>query len=53
MGGSLKTEAVVLRSMRYGEADRILHAYTPERGRVSAIAKGARRTRRPPNPRSA
>jgi DNA repair protein RecO (recombination protein O) len=41
--GPIKTEAVVLRSMRYGEADRILHLYTPERGRVSAIAKGSRR----------
>jgi DNA repair protein RecO (recombination protein O) len=43
--GSLKTEAVVLRSMRYGEADRILHLYTPDRGRLSAIAKGARRAK--------
>jgi DNA repair protein RecO (recombination protein O) len=42
---SVKTEAVVLRSMRYGEADRILHVYTPHRGRVSAIAKGVRRAR--------
>jgi DNA repair protein RecO (recombination protein O) len=39
----MKTEAVVLRSMRYGEADRILHLYTPEHGRMSAIAKGSRR----------
>ena len=31
--------------MRYGEADRILHLYTPMRGRVGAIAKGVRRTR--------
>jgi DNA repair protein RecO (recombination protein O) len=31
--------------MRYGEADRILHLYTPDRGRVSAIAKGVRRAR--------
>ena len=45
MAGPVKTEAVVLRSMRYGEADRILHVYTPHRGRVSAIAKGVRRTR--------
>jgi DNA repair protein RecO (recombination protein O) len=45
MPGSLKTEAIVLRSMRYGEADRILHLYTPHRGRISAIAKGVRRTR--------
>ena len=35
----------MLRSMRYGEADRILHLYTPHRGRVSAIAKGVRRVR--------
>jgi DNA repair protein RecO (recombination protein O) len=45
MAGSIKSEAVVLRSMRYAEADRILHLYTAERGRVSAIAKGVRRTR--------
>jgi DNA repair protein RecO (recombination protein O) len=43
--GSVKTEAVVLRSMRFGEADRILHLYTPHRGRVGAIAKGVRRAR--------
>jgi DNA repair protein RecO (recombination protein O) len=40
-----KTEAVVLRSIRFGEADRILHLYTEERGRVNAIAKGVRRVR--------
>ena len=45
MPGSLKTEAVVLRGIKYGEADRILHLYTPERGRVSAIAKGVRRAK--------
>jgi DNA repair protein RecO (recombination protein O) len=45
MPAPLKTEAVVLRSIRYGEADRILHLYTPERGRVGAIAKGVRRSR--------
>jgi DNA repair protein RecO (recombination protein O) len=45
MPGPVKTEAVVLRSIRYGEADRILHVYTPHRGRVSAIAKGVRRAR--------
>ena len=33
----------MLRSIRYGEADRILHLYTAERGRVNAIAKGSRR----------
>ncbi len=35
----------MLRSLRYGEADRILHLYTPERGRLSAIAKGVRRSK--------
>ncbi len=45
MSGAVKTEAIVLRSIRYGEADRILHLYTPGRGRVSAIAKGVRRAR--------
>lgn len=45
MAGPVKTEGIVLRSLRYGEADRILHLYTPMRGRISAIAKGVRRTR--------
>src|ERR1700730_5889807 len=43
--GPVRTEAVVLRSIRFGEADRILHLYTPDRGRVGAIAKGVRRAR--------
>src|SRR5258708_6543487 len=44
MPGSLKTEAIVLRSLRYGEADRILHLYTPHRGRLGAIAQRVRLT---------
>ena len=44
-GRSYKTEAVVLRSLRLGEADRILHLYTRSRGRVGAVAKGIRRTK--------
>jgi DNA repair protein RecO (recombination protein O) len=43
--GPLKVQAVVLRSLRYGEADRILHLYTPQRGKMGAIAKGVRRAR--------
>jgi len=43
--GPLKTEAIVLRSIRYGEADRILHMYTLHHGRLGAIAKGVRRAR--------
>ena len=45
MAGSFKTEAVVLRSIRYGEADRVLHLYSAEHGRVGAVAKGVRRTK--------
>jgi DNA repair protein RecO (recombination protein O) len=45
MPGSFKTEAVVLRSIRFGEADRILHLYSQRMGRLGAIAKGARRPR--------
>jgi len=44
-GRGYKTEAVVLRSLRFGEADRVLHLYTLERGRVGAVAKGVRRTK--------
>ena len=42
---TLKDEAIVLRSLRFGEADRILHLFTKDHGRINAIAKGARRTR--------
>jgi|SRR5215210_2499257 len=44
-GRGYKTEAVVLRSLRLGEADRVLHLYTLDRGRVGAVAKGVRRTK--------
>jgi DNA repair protein RecO (recombination protein O) len=44
-GRSYKTEAVVLRSFRLGEADRVLHVYTLARGRIGAVAKGIRKTK--------
>src|SRR5437899_5285324 len=44
-GRTYKTEAVVLRSIRFGEADRVLHLYTSDRGRVGAVAKGVRKTK--------
>jgi DNA repair protein RecO (recombination protein O) len=44
-GRSYATEAVVLRSFRLGEADRVLHLYTLERGRIGAVAKGVRKTK--------
>jgi DNA repair protein RecO (recombination protein O) len=43
-GRPYRTEAVVLRSFRLGEADRVLHLYTLDRGRVGAVAKGIRKT---------
>ncbi len=44
-GRPYKSEAIVLRSLRFSEADRILHLYTLERGRIGAIAKGVRKTK--------
>src|SRR5262245_22525321 len=44
-GRTYRTEAVVLRSFRLGEADRVLHVYTLDRGRVGAVAKGIRKTK--------
>jgi DNA repair protein RecO (recombination protein O) len=44
-GRTTKTEAIVLRSLRFSEADRILHLYTAHRGRLGAIAKGVRKTK--------
>ena len=40
-----KTEAVVLKQTPLGEADRILSLYTPDLGKVRAIAKGVRRSK--------
>src|SRR5687767_11197683 len=45
MARTYRTEAVVLRSFRFGEADRVLHVYTLDRGRVGAVAKGVRKTK--------
>ena len=40
---SFRVEAVVLRHSDYGEADRLLTLYSRERGKLRAIAKGARK----------
>ena len=42
---SFRVEAVVLRHADWGEADRLLTLYTRQRGKVRAVAKGARRIR--------
>jgi DNA repair protein RecO (recombination protein O) len=44
-GRGYQTEAVVLRSFRLGEADRVLHLYTVAHGRIGAVAKGVRKTK--------
>src|SRR6266540_1044743 len=44
-GRTYTRAAVVLRSLRFGEADRVLHLYTLDRGRVGAVAKGVRKTK--------
>ena len=43
---TLHCEALVLRAVDFGESDRIVHLLTPALGRLPAIAKGARRSRR-------
>ena len=37
-------EAILLRSVDFGESDRIIHFLTPSQGRLTAMAKGARRS---------
>jgi DNA repair protein RecO (recombination protein O) len=41
-----RTRALVLRTFDQGESDRVVHLYSEALGRVSAIAKGARRSKR-------
>lgn len=41
-----RTRALVLRTFDQGESDRVVRLYTESLGRVSAIAKGARRSKR-------
>ncbi len=41
-----RTRALVLRTFDLAESDRLVHLYTEDLGRVSAIAKGARRSQR-------
>ena len=40
----IHTDALVLRSVDFGESDRILHLLIPDSGRLTVIAKGARRS---------
>lgn len=40
---SYKTEAIILKSKNYGEADRILTVFSRTHGKLTILAKGARR----------
>ena len=40
-----QTEAIVIKKIKLGEADRILTLYTPYLGKIQAVAKGVRRPR--------
>ncbi|MBI4630353.1 MAG: DNA repair protein RecO [Chloroflexi bacterium] len=40
---TFRTEAIVLRRKDFGEADRILTLFTPELGKIRAVAKGIRK----------
>ena len=40
-----RDEAIVIRTQKLGEADRIITLFTREHGRVRAVAKGVRRTK--------
>lgn len=41
----IRTEAVVLRSLDYGETSQIVTLFTREKGKIGVMAKGARRTK--------
>ncbi|MCP5065690.1 MAG: DNA repair protein RecO [bacterium] len=43
---TLHTEALILRSVDFGESDLILHLLTPDTGRLTVIANGARRSKK-------
>ncbi len=45
MPGLYKDEGVVLRTIKLGEADRIVTLYTRRNGKVRAVAKGVRKTK--------
>jgi DNA repair protein RecO (recombination protein O) len=46
MPRALKLSGVVLRTVDYGESDRVVSLLTAERGKVAAFARGARASRR-------
>ncbi len=47
MSEVFKTDAIVLRSSRWSESSKIVHLYTPDRGYLKVIAKGALQSKSP------
>lgn len=43
--GHIKTSAIVVARVQYGEADRIVTVLTPDQGKIGLMAKGARRAK--------
>jgi DNA repair protein RecO (recombination protein O) len=43
----IKTEAIILKSMRWSDTSKILHIFSREKGYIKAIAKGALRPKSP------
>ena len=41
-----RSMAIILKTVPLGESDLLVHFYTPERGRIKGVAKGARRSRK-------
>ncbi len=44
MGRTYKTEGIILKRLNFGEADKILTIYTKHYGKISALARGIRKT---------
>lgn len=42
-----RTDAIVLGHRNLGEADKILTIFSPEKGKIHAVARGVRRPRNP------
>lgn len=45
MRGLYKTKGIVLRTVKLGEADKIVTIYSDNRGKIAAVAKGIRKTK--------
>ena len=43
-----QTEAIIIKKTKLGEADRILTLYTPQLGKIQAVAKGPAMERKVP-----